>query len=351
MSFLTDNEIDTIEVSKMILHVVGRNDEPFNREPEIEVQQEQFFRERILRAAASGLHTFEPDSQIKPIVESIAQGNMLFEAGGQELARLFYRDHVKQSTSGAFFVFELRCNDPQVKFYALVKYDYREAVELSQVDGQSVLRAIVQAFIKERRAVQKFCLIRVRNGVSEDLVSASDRMKEAPDLTDYFERYLGVTRSRSTQELSRKLNEVLRSTMQDIKDVLPDGNIGGAIGRAKQALAGRHTVTNEDVVDSILHAVDRPEDEEIQSRIERVTRRKLKTADLTDVDFRPDGNIFRRQPRQFLKTSEQVRLEYPGEELNRSVFRRVLPGGGEEITVRTNQPLVEDGTLADKSRD
>lgn len=148
MSFLTDDEIDSIQVTKMILHVVGRSDEPFAPEPEIEVQQEPFFRDRIISAAASGLHTFSPDSQVRPIIEEMAQDRITFEAGGQRLARLFYRDHVGQSTSGAFFVFELQGNTPEVRLYALVKYDYREAVELAHRGGKNVLRAIVQAFIK-----------------------------------------------------------------------------------------------------------------------------------------------------------------------------------------------------------
>ncbi|KOF17903.1 hypothetical protein AC244_16215 [Ensifer adhaerens] len=351
MSFLTDHELNTVEVSKMILHVVGRAEEPFSPQPQIEVQQEAFFRERIFAAAAAGVHRFKEDSYVRPIIERMARNELTFEQGGQQLSQLFYRDHVRQSSSGAFFVFELRNDDPNVILYALVKYDYREAVELAQQDGRNVLRAIIQAFVKEKKALQKFSIVRVREGAAEEQLSASDRMKEAPDLTDYFERYLGVERSRSTEELSRKLNEAIRGALQELKDNLPDKNVGAAVARAKSALQARDMVTNDDVVDAVLHAADRPDDESVRLNIEKVMRRKLKSVDLTDVDFRPDPQTLRLQPRRYIRTAEQVRIEFPGEEQGRSVMRRELPEGGVEFTIRTNAPLVEDKTLAERPRD
>ena len=351
MAFLTDQEVGSVQVTRMILHVVGRQDEPFAAAQETPVQQEAFFRQRILEVAASGVHSFIDRSRVKETVERMASGAGTFQAGGQELADLFFDFHPPQSTSGAFFVFELRGEDPDVVLYALVKYDYRSAVELShQADGQHLLREIVQAFIKDKRAIQKFCLVRVRGGEAEPLVSASDRMKEAPDLTDYFERYLGVSRSRSTLELSRKLNETMRQTLNELKAYLPDENVGAALGRAKAALRTRQVISNDDVVDAMFHAAGRPDNEDVRNRFERVTRRRLRTGDLEDVAFQPDRRILAQQPRQFVVTAEEVKLEYPEEELNRSVTRRAVDGGF-EFVVKTRLPLVKDDTLALKPRE
>jgi hypothetical protein len=348
VSYITDEEIDTIRVTRMIIHLVGRADQPFEPQPEIDVQQEAFFRARILSEAGDAVHSFTEHSNIKPIVEQMGSGRLGFEPGGQELARLFWRDHVRQSVSGAFFVLELRSDLPDTVFYALIKYDYREVIELSHADGHSVLRAIVQAFVKERRAVQKFCLVRVHRGVADPMVSASDRMREAPDLTDYFERYLGVTRSRSTQELSTKLNEALRSTFEDIREHLPNRNVGRAVAQAKLALQGRATVTNDDVVDAVLHAAERPADEDIRSTIEAVTRRRLRRQNLQDVEFRPDRRTLQVQPRRVVRTAEEVRLEFPAEELGNSVERQDL-ANEVVFTIRTAR-LIEDGTLPDRTR-
>lgn len=347
MSYLTDEELDNLRVERMIIHLVGKPDEPFAPRDEIDVQEEAFFRARIQSEAGDGVHSFVDGSEVRDILERIAKGRISFAKGGQALARRFFDLHVRQSVSGAFFVLQLRTGDRNSRLFALIKYDYREAVELTDAAGRSVLRAIVQAFVKERRAVQKFCLVRVTNGVADEVVCASDRMKEAPDLTDYFERYLGVQRSKSNTELSKRLNEALRGALQDVKDVLPNADVGAAMSRAKLALQGRATVSNDDVVDAVLHAANRPDDENVRSRIDTVTRRTLKRQQLQDVEFRPDRATLQVQPRRVVRTVEEVRLEFPGEELGRSVVRESV---GDEVifTVRTKR-LVEDGTLPVKT--
>lgn len=332
----------------MIIHVVGRPEEAFTPEPEIEVQQEGFFRARIMAEAGDGVHRFTETSVVKYTLEQMARGALTFEAGGQDLARRFREFHVRQSVSGAFFVLELRSDLPDTVFYALIKYDYREAVERAEAEGRSVLRAIVQAFVKERRAVQKFCIVRIRNGSADEVVSASDRMKEAPDLTDYFERYLDVKRSRSNTELSQRLNEALRGAAEEIKSDLPRGDVGGAVARAKVALQGRATVSNEDVVDAILHAAERPADEVVRHRIDRITRRWLRRQNLQEVEFRPDRRTLQVQPRRIIRTAEEVRLEFPAEELGNTVVRQDTPEGV-VFTIRPSR-LIEDGTLPNRSR-
>lgn len=348
LAFLTDAERGGLRVTRMIIHVVGHPDDPFAPEDEVDVQQEGFFRARIMAEAGEGVHQFADGSPVKITLERIAREEITFEQGGRDLARRFREFHVRQSVKGAFFLLELRSElDGQV-LYALVKYDYREAVELAQAGGRNVLRAIVQALVQERRAVQKICIARVVDGTAEQVVSASDRMRTAPDLTDYFERYLDVFRSRSNAELSDRLNEALRGSVEELRPNLPRRDVGGAIARAKTALQGRATVTNDDVVDAVLHAADRPVEEDLIVQIERTTRRWLKKSKLQDVEFRPDQDTLSVQPRRVVRTVEQVRLEYPAEELGNSVNREDTQ---DEVifTIRTAR-LLQDGTLADRPR-
>ncbi len=348
MAFLTDAELNAIRVTRMILHVVGNREQPFEPQPEVPVGDEElFFRSRIIAEAADGVHQFTRHSRVRPILEQVARGEIDFERGGQELAELFRIEHPVQSTSGAFFVFELDVADATARIYALVKYDYREAVELAQAQGRNVLRTIVQAFVKEKRAVQKFCIVRVRNGSAEPVVSASDRMHEAPDLTDYFERYLGVERNRSTEELSQRLGRAIRDAAEAVRAHLPVP-VPTAIVRAKQALQARNTVTNDDVVDALLHAADRPADEATRAQIETTARRCLRSNGLQDVEFRPDPATLQVRPRQVVRTAEDVRLEFPAEQLGNSVTRQDIDGRT-VFTVTTNQ-LLEDGTVRQRIR-
>jgi len=146
--------MESLRVERMIIHLVGQQDQKFIPRDEIEVQQEGFFRARIPKRSRRWRAFLTDDSVVKPILERMAKQELGFAAGGQELARRFWDLHVRQSVSGAFFVLEMRSNVPETVLYALIKYDYREAVELADQGGKSILRAIVQAFVKERRAVQ-----------------------------------------------------------------------------------------------------------------------------------------------------------------------------------------------------
>ena len=347
MGFFSDEEAERLRVARMIIHVVGLPGEEFVAQEEVEVQEEGFFRARILAETGDAVHQFAETSMVRPILESMGRDEISFQQGGQQLAALFARDHVRQSTRGAFFVFELDVGDAS-RIYALIKYDYREVVELAQAGGRNTLRAILQAFVKEHKAVQKICVARVAAGTADPVVAAADRMHSAPDLTDYFARYLGVTRSRSDAELSDRLQDAMRATLVEVREHLPAGGVPAALRRAKQALQPRDPVTNDDVLDAMLHAADRPDDERVVARIRSKTVKHLRQQKLEDVSFRPEPRIFQMRPREWVRTAEEVRLEYPAEQLGQTV-RREERDGLIVYTVTTRQ-IVDDGTVADRAR-
>lgn len=347
LGFFTEEEQLALRVERMIIHLVAHDDDKFIEQPEAPVQEEGFFKARILSEASDALHSFDEGSLIRPILESMARDETSFEAGGQRLARLFTQLHVKQATSGAFFVFQLGVDD-STRFYALIKYDYREVVELTKdTDGKSILRSIVQAFVKDRRAIQKICVVRLTNGVAEEMVSAADRMHVAPDLTDYFARYLGVSRSRTDEELSKRLEDAIRGSMTDLKGILPPGGVGNAIRRMKRALEGLIVVANDNVVEAALFAADNPDDEERRAHIEATVRKHLRKKKLDDVAFKPTAKTFHSRHREYVKTQEEVTIEWPAEQLGQSVVRDE-DGGYIIFTVKTRQ-IVDDGTVPDKS--
>lgn len=332
----------------MIVHVVSGKD-PFVAQPELPVQDDphvHFFLARILDAAVSPVHKFDDKSATMLTLGRMARKRISFEEGGQELARLFKKDHVGSSSGGAFFVFELTSKMPGVRFYSLIKYDYREAVELYADNGKNAFRQIVQAFVKERRAIQKSCLVRVKEGNVDPEVSAFDRMGEAPDLTDYFQKFLEVSRARDTAELSSNLGNVLRKTLQECKEHLPDGDVKSALSATKEALSGRELVDDDAIREAIFIAAGRPE-EDIKAAIDKSLTRQLKAFRLTGVSFKPDPKTLKRSPRVKVRTAEDVVVEYPGEQENRAVTRTKDGKGGWIITIKTAEALKQDD-LVDK---
>ena len=349
MSFLTDAETASLSINHMILHVVGGK-EAFEPQPTMEgVGHIDFFLARIQDAAVSGVHRFEEKSSTRELLQQIASSSVGFEEGAQELSRRFSKDHVGSSRNGAFFVFELGTDDPNVFLYSLIKYDYAEAIELYAKKGRNALRQIVQAFVRQKRAIQKSCLVRVRDGVVENGVSAIDRMGDSPDLTDYFQKFLEVVRDRDTRELSERLSEVLRSTLQQCKAQLPNQDVPAALSATKDFLRGRESVDDEGIREALFMAAGRPA-EDARAEIDKVLSKQLKDKKLTGVSFRPDPNTLRRAARRKIQTAEGVLLVYPGEQEDRAVTRQPNEGGGWTITIKTAEQLVQDGTVPEKTR-
>ncbi|MBW6424193.1 nucleoid-associated protein [Rhizobium sp. XQZ8] len=343
LEFFNDAKFESIAIKKMIVHVVGGKQD-FAPQPALPVDEDPhiaFFLARIVDAAVSPVHKFDDKSAISALLKEMATGDRTFEEGGKELARRFKLDHVGSSSGGAFFVFQLGTNDPKTSFYSLIKYDYREAVELYAKDGKNAFRQIVQAFIKEKRAIQKSCLIRVRDGVVDGEVSAFDRTGEAPDLTDYFQKFLEVRRDRDSKELSDRLSAVLRDTLRDCKKHLPGNDAKLALNVTKESLSGRDTVDDEAIREAIFVAAGRPA-EDIRAEIDKSLERHLKSQKLTGVSFKPDPRTLRRAPRIKVRTAEDVLIEYAGEQEDRAVTRTKDERGGWVITFKTSEALVED---------
>src|SRR3546814_16896127 len=102
--------------------------------------------------------------------------------------------------------------------YALVKYDYSQALEIVHREGATGLRRIVEAFVGNRSAIQKSAVIRTRAGIAEPALSTRDRMgRPAPELTDFFRDYLQITRERNDQELTRDVKEIVRPTKRRVR--------------------------------------------------------------------------------------------------------------------------------------
>ena len=349
MGFLSDLETSSLSIKQMILHVVGGKD-PFVPQPLMDgLGHIDFFRARILDTAIDGVHRFEEKSETKALLGKIGAGALGFESGGQELSRRFSNDHVGSSRDGAFFVFELGTNNSDVTLFSMIKYDYAQAVELYAKDGKNALRQIVQAFVRERRAIQKSCLVRVINGVVQNQVSAIDRMGDAPDLTDYFQKFLEVVRDRDTNELSQRLNEVLRATLQNCKLLLPAQDVPAALAATKSHLRGRANVDDDAIREAIFVAADRSDDE-ARAELDKVLTRQLRDKKLAGVRFKPDPRTLARPARRKLRTVEGVTLEYPGEQEDRAVARAPAADGGWTITIKTRQKLVEDVVLPDRIR-
>ncbi|WP_162783814.1 nucleoid-associated protein [Devosia naphthalenivorans] len=332
----------------MILHIVGGEDD-FLPQPEFEeIEHQDFFLARLLDVDVAPVHQFADASTTKAALERLARSEENFETAAQSLSRSFANHHRGNSRDGAFFVFEMRMGGDDV-VYALAKYDYSQAIERYDREGRSGLRQIIQAFIADRKAIQKSCLVRVKDGVADSMVAARDRMKQAPDLTEYFERFLDVSRSRSDQELTQGLKDAVLAVLKSCQDLLPDRDLAAAHAVARDALRNRESVDNEAVQEAVFIAAGRPEDEATKERLDKATFRSLKAKRLDGIAFRPDPAAMGKASRKKIATAEGVRLEYPGGLENNGVARSAEPGGGTRITIITKKELVVDDVVPERA--
>lgn len=342
MAFIRDDEVAHLRIENMILHVVG--DEEFRPEPARIVEHADFFIERIRDTDVTPVFELHAESQTKSQLERMASGAEAFAAGGQALSREFARFHHGGSRDGAFFIFDLRTDDPAVRIYSLIKYDYQEAIEQQEEDGASLLRRIVQAFVADRRAIQKSALVRVVNGRADAAISARDRMKPAPEIGDYFANYLHVTRTRSDEQLTQKTVEAVSNVLKELRDLLPGRNVAVAYREAKAALAGRQRIDEAAIQDAILAAAGNPDDEASRGRIQNAVRRKVKSAKLEGLEFPPHRQLLQNPAIRRVRTTEGVLLFYPDRVGTTNVTRVPAANGGEVITITTRY-VEEDGIV------
>ena len=342
MAFFTDTERTTLRIRSMILHVVGTED--FTPEGERAVEHETFFLSRLLDLDATPVYSFNDSSQTKKILEDMASKTVTFELGSQKLSHDFSKLHLGAAKDGALFVFELGNDEPNLTVYGLVKYDYSEAIEQTETNGESLLRKIVTAFIADRKAIQKAAIIRVRSGTAEATIVTRDRAKPQPEIGDYFARFLDVSRTLSNTELTERAKSTVREALDDIKDLLPS-TPAKAYSRALGILRDRVQLDEESIIEALLSAAKETLAEDERLRVRAVVLRKLKSKKLIGVAFNPDKNALGRPALHRMKTVENITITYPEQIAGNIINREQTGEGGEIITIRT-QKITEDAIVA-----
>jgi hypothetical protein len=348
VGFFTDEELDSLRIRHMILHVVGGRS--FTAVAARKVQHEAFFISKIVGTAVDPVFNFDVSSSTRDRLEKIATGKQTFERGAQGVALSFNQKHVSASSDGALFMFELTVRDSAVRIYSLIKYDYREALQQDPSQPDGVLLRIIDAFIDDNRAIQKAALIRVVNGVAETTVSARDRVKRAtPDISDYFRQFLGVTRSICDEELSRTVLDLVQKTLQAFKSELPGQNLSGALASARGVLGNRAIIDGPAIVEAVLHGAGEPSDAKLRKKIVDATEGRIRKARIDQLAFQPVRAILRQPPTRRIITAEGVVVSFPDSATGSTV--QILDNGaqGQRIIIDT-QKITDDALLAHRAR-
>ncbi|ESZ12383.1 hypothetical protein NKH34_28420 [Mesorhizobium sp. M1148] len=335
MSFLTDQESGALRLARMSLHIVGGDDD-FEPQPELSVEHDDFLLQILRDIASDAVYRFAEISTTRSTVEAIATRKIGFQDGAQALAADFRRLHRSGVKDGAFFVFELGVADADVKIYALVKYDYSQALEIVHKQGATGLRRIVEAFVSNKSAIQKSAMIRIRRGSAEPALSTRDRMgRPAPVLTDFFRDYLQVTRDRNDEELTSDVKEVVRNALSDHKEFLPKGGMATCVSRANGVLRVAPEINEEVIRQAVWVGAGQPTDEETKARFNNSVDRLVRKKKLVGLAFAPASSVLPKAVRRTIMTEEGVRLEYNTALEGQSVVEEKLDDGRTRFVVTT----------------
>lgn len=339
MGFFTDEELNSLQIKNMILHVVGGAS--FSAAKARKVEHEAFFISKIIGTAVDPVFTFDAQSATRDKLQDIAGAKDTFERGAQALAMSFNSAHVSGSSDGALFMFEMTVRDPAVRIYSLIKYDYREALQQDPT-GVTLVR-IINAFIDDNRAIQKAALIRVVNGQAEDEVSARDRVKRAtPDITDYFRDFLGVTRKIDDSELSRKVLDLVQGTLKKFKNDLPAKDLSKALADARGMLGNRQKIDKKAIIEAVLHGAGDPSDARLRKKLEDETENRIRKAKIDSITFKPVRAVLRQPPTRRIRTTEGVIVTFPDDAAGSTV--QIVDNGplGKRIIIDTQQIMEDD---------
>lgn len=334
MGFWAENEAASLRLSRMSLHLVG-GDEAFEAQPEMPVEHDDFLLKMLREIASDGVFRFRPRSATKSTIQQIAARELGFETGAQNLAEDFCREHRGRHRDGAFFVFELGTHETETLIYALVKYDYSQALERVDREGLNGLRRIVEAFSADKGSIQKSAIVRTRNGVVEDTISTRDRMgKPAPELTDYFRMFLDVERTRDDRQLTKDVKSVIRTILQDHSDHLTY-RMSVSVSRGFDVLRNASQVDEGTIKHAVWTGAGEPADEALRTVLDAAVDRLLKRRKLSGVLFTPSRDVLRRSVRRKVTTDEGVTLEYDTSLAGGAVLEEDLADGGKRFIVTT----------------
>jgi hypothetical protein len=346
MSFFTDAEASSLRIVHMSLHIVS--DDEFRPESELAIEQDDFLLDRIRDVAPASVYRFDEVSTARDTIEAIATGKVGFEEGAQTLAREFCRFHQGNTRDGAFFVFELETGGEGVRLYALMKYDYGQALELIEREGATGLRRIVEAFVDDKSSIQKSALVRVVNGSAEASVSTRDRMgRPAPQLTDYFIRYLQVVRDRTDGELTAAVKDVVRTALEAHRELLPSGGVAPAVSRALDVLRSTEAVTEDVVNHAVWMGAGQPTDDQLRESLKKSVGREVKRKRLAGLAFPPDTAQLSKPITRVVRTQEGVTIQYNTRLEGQAVKKTELPDGEIQFLITTRK--YSDAVLSEGS--
>lgn len=222
----------------------------------------------------------------------------------------------------------------------MLKYDYGAVLRPSKVTGHGVparrLRRIIDAFVQDKRALQKSALVRVVNGSVEAQIAAKDRAGKSPNITGFFATFLGAVREREDDELNKAVSDAVLDVLRSVPDAWPKG-IPAARAAVMDILRSARTLNDETIVDAIFVAAGRPGDDGQREELRDHTMAALRHRKVAGLEFAPDPKVLRSAAKKQIRTKERISIEFPASLQDVRVITERHADGSATITIQTDE--------------
>ena len=359
MSILSEEEVNSLSIQRMIFHVV----DPALENPTClaEVNPPQcvdFFVERVKETLKGAAYEFVPGAGIPNLLHRALpgpDGKDDFITVSHDLAERF-KDKVKQDkrlAPGVLMLFALKTNGNN-QLVAVIKYEHQQVVSYSYVkdvngspvldaDGNPVpdLKTLVETFTKDRKAMQKSAVIRFQNVNRPDggitfnssavvIDHSSGRYRDA---TQHFANFLDIRRALKPSELTKRLEDAAVEAIKAHRSEVPT-EIAKAPKRhvrtAMSRLDGFDFEKPEEFLGAVLQGVS------ADSKVLKTFKSKLASKNISTEAFKFEGATPPPAEYRRVVTNEGVTLLFSaGHEEKKNVEIQDEENGGVKITIRT----------------
>lgn len=300
MSFIFEEELDSISIERFIFHIVQKNeDDPILLEETPIGEFEEFFLERIKDTMKGNKFEFVEDSNTHRLLKEIHNSPDCFISNSKKLARDFHANRSRSIKPGVFFVIELLSESR--KLYSLIKYDHEQVLTYNvEKDSKAVLMEISNSFTKSKDSLHKSALISVDENGGDLIVI--DRTVSY-DITKFFRAFLNVKRKYSEKEMTSVVNEAIIDTVRKHRDELPREVT------SKIRTDSFTTIENTEIFDSeqfFNKVLGSHGNEKIKKTFDKI----LKDKHLEGESFKFDSKGLKKPKERKLKTKEGVKIHY-----------------------------------------
>ncbi|WP_416358077.1 nucleoid-associated protein [Aureimonas phyllosphaerae] len=361
---LSEDEIGTLSIDRMVFHVVRPDvPEPLFLAEAVPPQFPEFFVKRVVDTLRGASYDFNEGSGMPALVSAAladarADGEDGFLVTSRSLARRF-KEKVKgdnRMAAGALMLLAMSTRDSRL--VALIKFDHHAVIRYSLenkdgADPKPLMESVKENFSQDRKAMQKSVVIRLADPGHADAerrrhrVVVIDRSSSRyRDATQHFENFLDVRRTFEKADLTQKLFEAARATIDKHRDAMPPELAKAPTRRLRETferLEGFDSDTPEELWGALAGGLDGPAKEAVL----KTFGRELANRAISTESFEFDRRTLPKREYKRLVAREGFALWFREEhEENGIVKVERDEDGSATITLRTAKLVQDDETDA-----